>query len=290
MEKANIEEYGKSWHELKLSGPCRASNCFLDANELEKLLEQKDCLSHKTDSSLFLFVPYHNSYYDCIYLSKDNTRLLEDIAEIKKIWPELLPIRLSIIGKGASVSQLSEDAEKLGFKLLKKLIRFQIEKAPEKIMAAMEVLGLDYLPYADFARPEDAEEILNLISSEFELVSENLPELEAIRANIDKKQVTVLRMDNKIAALHYFMIEHNICHGYYDVVRKEYRDRGGLFFGISMFERQYFKNAGIRISRTYGWRDAAAERLVKSSRKTNAREDGVAIYNHLWQPLSDKAN
>lgn len=284
MQVASVELYSEAYQNLKSKGLCRLTNNFLDATALHRLLTEKRCLMHETDNSLLVFIPYHNSYYDCLYLSRRPEELASDLKKYISTYRLEMPIRLSIIGKGSAIENLSKLAQGIGFPLQKKLRRIQLEKIPEKLQKAIKILGAEWLPFADFARLGDEEEILNLLKDNFDLVSENIPEMSAISDNIKKKNILVIRLDGKIVAIHYFNILNNICYCYFDVTSKDYRNNVGIFYGISLFKEAYLKESDFSITRHFGWLDDERIRVKKYHNDADTKYDGIIIYNHLWTP------
>lgn len=168
---------------------------------------------------------------------------------------------------------------------MKTEITSQTEASAEKVMDAMRSFSNEYMNCISFAEIGDAEEILEILKENFDLVGDNIPELFSIRQNISKRQVLVLRQDQRIASLLYFTIKNNIFHGLYDVTRKEYRGSAGLFLANSVFRYEYFKSHGIKFKRFLGWRDSGNKKLMKyAETRSPERPDGVVIYNMLWTP------
>lgn len=280
MQHATLTNYFSAHDALKAYCRCKFSNIFLDSATLEKLLAEKTCFLHMTDGALFLFIPMHELFYDCLYIAADEILLDEGLKTICAEQELALDIRVSIIGKEPGAGVQAELFQRHGFSLSKKLLRTRLEEVPKKIVDAMRPFAEEYRGCASFAVQEDAEEISALLKENFDPVGDNLPELAAIRENIARQQVAVLRQDGRIAALHYFQRQHNTLHALYDVTRKEYR-RKGLFMALAMFMHEYFM-ASKKCTRALGWRDATQERLVRYAKKSNQNHDGVCIYNLLY--------
>ena len=281
MQNTTFELFTTAHDALKARRRCTLCNIFQNSLSLRGLLVEKSCLLHETDGAVFLLVPYHGYYHDCLYHAADETALEEGITDLLARYSSPLAIRGSVIAKEPQAEKTAQVFLRQGFSLKKKLLRMLARKAPKKIREALHTLVEGYLDCVSFAAPEEAEEILEILLENFDLVADNVPELPAIRENIVKQQVAVLRRDGKIASLNYFTCSNSHIHGLFDVTRKEYR-KEGLFLAVQVFLEGYFSSLNRKIARGMGWRDIAATRLVKHSEKSNACFDGVVIYNMLW--------
>jgi len=289
MKPALYTEFSDIYDKLKLSYQCKVSNIFFDSKTLQSIIKNKNCLLHTTNRSVFLLIPYHNIYYDCIYLSIDKNSLREDINNIISNFPENFSCRASIIGKEPYAEEGSSCFKYNGFILTKKLIRMRLNRASSDIIEIMRPYEQEYRACMSFAKIDDAEEILKILKEEFDIVADNIPEIEKIRNDIKNRQIVILKKDNQIASLQYFNFYNNTLHSLYDVTRKEYR-REGFFMALAVFVDDYFTALGKKNVRALGWRDAAKQKLVKHARKSNQHPDGVVIYNMLWTPSSNKKN
>lgn len=281
MELMSADNFFSSYDSLKASEQCRVGNIFQSSDELLDIVNHCNCRFLRTGKSIFLLVPVHENLDELFFISANPESFASDIPVLFSHFTDFASIKASIIGKEETVGELVGILANNGFVTVKKLLRIRLGLPNSKIVASMRMLAEEYVPYAAFAEEKDAEEILDIILEEFDLVGDNVPNLDGIRKNIRKKNVTVLRIDGTIASVHYFRVEKGISHGYFDITRKGFRGGNGFIFALNIFEIDYFKKMNIKITRSYGWRDAAKTRLVKSSAKTNAFPDGVVIYNML---------
>lgn len=281
MQHATFEQFSAAHDALKARVRCTLTNLFQDGHELRVLLAEKKCLLHTAEKSLFLLVPYHDAYYDLLYLAADAPTLEDGLRELLKAYTEPLALRGSCIGREPQAGDMAEIFRSQGFALTKKLLRMRATPPPQKILDAMRPYAEEYRDCMSFAGPEDAEEIFALLKEEFDIVADNLPELESIRQNILKKGVAVLRWENTIASLMYFQKHKNTIHGLYDVTRRQYR-RQGFFMALVIFLKDH--DEPRQKLRVYGWRDAARQKLVKYAKENNQLPDGIVIYNMLWTP------
>jgi len=204
-------------------------------------------------------------------------------------FPKNFSCRASVVGKYPHAEEESNCFKDNGFILTKKLLRMRLNKASDNIIEIMRPYAQEYDVYMSFAGVNDAEEILEILKGEFDIVADNIPEVKKIRNDIKNRQVVILKKNNQIASLQYFNFYNNTLHSLYDVTRKEYR-REGFFMALAVFVNDYFTALGKKNVRALGWRDAAKQKLVKHARKSNQHPDGVVIYNMLWTPSSNKKN
>ncbi len=287
MQHATFESFSAAHDALKARRRCTVTNLFLDGHALRALLAEKTCLLHVAGGAIFLLIPYHEIYYDCLYLAADGMSFAEGLRQLLESYHEPLALRGSSVGKEPQAGEVAELFRQHGFVLTKKLLRMQLKRAPEKVLNAMRPYADEYRDCMSFADPGDAEEILELLKEEFDLVADNLPELSAIREHILRGEVAVLRQDAKIASLHYFHMHKNALHSLYDVTRKEYR-REGFFMALASFVQDHFTKQSKKNVRALGWRDASRQKLVKHAKKSNQQPDDVVIYNMLWTPVCDQ--
>lgn len=278
------EQFFAAWDAFKRERRCRLSNIFSSPAELRGTLATKHCLQATGEASLFLFIPRHGSFYDCLFLSGGEADFARDVERLLSPCPVDLPIRCSVTGHEPLASSLARDLEDAGFRPVKSLLRVQLKKPAPGVWAAMRAFAEEYRSCMGFAGPGDAEEVYELLAGEFDPIGDNLPEAPEIRENILQGQVSVLKLDGRIASLHYFKICNGISSGYFDLTRKEYRGGRGLAFALTVFEHDYFQSRGCTINRRYGWRDATNSRYLKSSRQTNSLPDGVVIHTLVYTP------
>ncbi len=282
VERANDKNFFAACDALKQKTPFRVSNLFLDNRQVCKKIENSECFFLQSGQSLFLLTPSHGVMHTLYFLSASPEALTADLPALLAGRNPGCPIRTSVIGREERCRPVVAALEKNGFTTRNTLLRMLIPWPTGKILEGMRLLAADYLEMATFAREQDAEAVRDLIHEEFDIVKNNIPELDEIKETINKNNVTIIRMDGVIAAMHYFHLENGILHGYFDITRKSFRGGNGLMFALNIFELDYFKREGIKINRYYGWRDASKTRLIKSSSKTKAVHDGIAIHNLLW--------
>ena len=115
---------------------------------------------------------------------------------------------------------------------------------------------------------------------EFDVCDDDVPELEAIKDSIEKKEIVVSRDNGIMTALNYFKLKNHTCYSWYDVTRKEYRHKFE-FFDLYNYRADYFSRNNIVINRYVGWRNPANRRLMKFAARFNEFPDG--IYVHVYR-------
>jgi len=283
MQQATYENFITAHDKLKLLCRCKLSNIFLDSLNLREIIEKKVCFMYTDDKSLFLTIPRHEIYYDLLYISENEETLCKGLTGLYSYLSLKLPIRASIIGKEYHIRDTVKIFNQHGFNIIKKLLRMRIYQPKEKILDLMRPYAEEFRNYISFASKDDAQEILEILKQEFDVVGDNLPELSQIVRDIDSKHIIILRYGEEISALHYFQISRGTIHALYDVTRKEYR-REGFFMALASFVNEYHSALGQKKLRVLGWRDATNPKLIKHAQKNNQNLDGIVIYNLLYDP------
>jgi hypothetical protein len=275
MQQASLNHFIHLADIIKINYKNTVSNIFLDANKLHNIISIKDCYIYYVTNAVFLLIPQHNKYYDCLFIAQKSA-LYNIVSLFISTYNEEFPLRISIIGTEPSAKELAEIFENCGFILCKRLSRMRINGvAPEAVKKVTNNLSTNDV---QFAEVKDAEEILNMLLDEFDMYGDNIPELSDIIDNIGMKQVLIIKKDGKIAALHYFQVQNGQHHAIYDLSRKEFR-KDSLFLELTKFI-----NSNIRpATRYYGWRDTANKRLMKLAKIYNEVPDGIYIYNMVFR-------
>lgn len=253
-------------------------NIFLDARQLAGLAARPDSLTLVGDSSVFVLVPKHGAFYDILFMAASGDALR---AALPPLADRLdMPARVSLVGAERACADLAEIWYLSGFRLGKKIARMHNLEDVKEIEKKLE--EHQDLPWqAEFAVPGDEWAILDLLLTEFDPRSDNLPELADIADNIRKKQVFVIRDGARIVSVHYFTRKGAIAYGWYDITRKEYRKKL-LYFSMLHFQYKFWKTQP-EAKRSYSWRDTANTRLMALARACSQFSDGVYIYNLLYR-------
>lgn len=301
MKRCDIRAYSDAIDAIHKRALRQISNIFLNHAGVEELLNKKSCHLVVYDATLFLLVPYHNTYYDLLFYSTSLEDLARSVKELKEVYDTKWPLRVSIVGKEPLSGELSKIFEENGFTLEKKLGRIVYDQKANS--AALEFFNSflednetggkrkhnkksEYSsPFtAKFADEDEAKAILEMLLEEFALCGENVPELEDIRDNIRKGHVAILKKGETIVAVNYYTIKNKIRSCIYEYVRKEFRKNSPMFILNNFVDVHLVENE--EINRSFGWRDVSKKRLIKAYQTLGERFDGIYIYNHLLAPAT----
>ena len=283
MQAATLDLFVKYSGELKNLGLPVIHNIFQDSNTVTKLLEEKNCLIKKINDSFFLLIPRHNFYYDMLYMSTDRKNLCDSLNIFLNEYDADYQFRTSIIGHDPSAGETADIFIECGFTLGRKIARMRNFDDEKNIEDLVELLCDDDKYTVEFATEGDQQAVFDLLMTEFDIRSDNLPELTEIQENIHKKQIVIIRgEEGSIIALHYFTRQNSCVYGWYDVIVKKYR-KHHLYSYMMLFLYEYWSEKN-KATRSCSWRDVANKRLMKLARHCNQLPDGVYIYNMLYTP------
>jgi len=257
MFNSFFEQYINQVDIIKKANSKAISNIYEDINTIKIMCEAKQSKIFLTPNCILLFTLKHNIFYECWYFAEGITALETAFNLFLKDYAEILPIRFMVVGKDEHNEHICTTLDKIGCTLNAKLAR-QLFNIKESVV---KILQDEYTTESiEFAKAEDTQEIFDMLKEEFDLIADNLPELSKVKENINKQQIIIIRKNNEIALLHYFTMKNNIMYGYYDIVRKEYRD-DQLYFILMIFLYNYIKEKNIK--RAYGWRNILIKRFSK---------------------------
>jgi hypothetical protein len=285
MRLATINDFIDCADTLKGKYRRPLSNIFLSADKLRQLFETRHCLLHSLEASLFLLIPYHDSYYDFLYVSVNKDSLRNDLKNFLSVYDGAFTLRASITGKEPSTGEIATVFDESGFVLCKRLARMRVDSESPLVK---QLLKDQREEQVDYACIDEAKEISEMLFEEFDLLGDNIPELSAIIKNIEARQVFVIKRDERIGAIYYIRIHNGQYFGIYEITRKEYRDEF-LSLKFSDFLYHHFQRLPIRPTRFYGWRDTANKRLMEFSRLLHQIPDGVFIYNMAYGSLKPES-
>jgi hypothetical protein len=280
MHEASILSFTQSADALKEKYRRWLSNVFLDADKLRQLLENRHCLLHSSEASLFLLIPYHDFYYNFLYVSANKEALCKDLKSFLQDYDHSFTLRASITGKEPPTGEVATIFEESGFALAKRLARVRADSESSFVKQLLKDQPKERVEYANAG---DAEEISEMLFEEFDLYGDNIPETSEIIENIEARQVLVIRKNKRIGALHYFSIQNGQYFGIYDITRKAYRDEF-LSLKFGHFLHHHIRRLAVRLTRVYSWRDTANKRLMAYAQQCKQTPDGVFIYNMVYKP------
>jgi len=288
LHRADIATFADAVDSLKKENRGVLSNVFLSISELADIFVKKECFISAFEETIIVLIPYHDKYFDLLFYTstKEHLKNAMDIFT-RVIYKHDFPVRISVIGVEPLTGEIASLLENFSFELSKKIGRVNFtsskNEAAEDFFSSFgkdkRKGGVKVSP--SFADLDDAQAVLDMLLEEFDLCSENIPELDAIRENIRKKNVVVAKKHGEIIAICYFTIKNRIRFCIYEYTRKEYRGAGVMFY-LNNFVEKYFKKNNIKLARSYGWRDVNKKRLIKIYRALGENFDGVYIYNLIF--------
>lgn len=148
------------------------------------------------------------------YYAKDASALREVVSMLPETSERVV---CDIVGKGEQTENLSQELQEAGFRFYAKFQRMMCNN-----LQTDDSLDLSQV---EFARPEDALEILDIVHQEFDPMTARMPSVEALTKRIESGEVFVVRKDGRIAGFTSFdsnqkrvaLLDHVI-------VRPEYRE------------------------------------------------------------------
>lgn len=282
MSTAFFDEYSAKVDAIKKAHAKAISNMYEDADGIQALCAKPQTKIFATDDCVLLFTVKHRLFYECWYFAADSASFTAALQLFLKTYNENLLIRCMIVGKDAQTKPVCDALAHIGCTLRAKLAR-RLSRINENIIA---LLRTDYTAdNVEFARLEDSQEVFDLLSEEFDIYADNLPELQQIQENIRKQQVVVIRKDTKIALVNYFEVKNHILYAYYDVVRTEYRN-DQLYFSLILFLHAYIQKHAIR--RDYEWRNVAEKRLSKNPIIQVDEKATIYIHFYVYTPIGNR--
>ena len=125
------------------------------------------------------------------------------------------------------------------------------------------------LKHVGVAIEQEANSIQNILLSEFDPITDDLPTVEEILDDIKNQSVFVCRnTNNEITALTYERVDlQNKCINYlYEVTLPAYR-KSWIYYLLNTFRDKYLKEKYPGIKKGYGWRNVKKNRLISNSIK-----------------------
>lgn len=281
MQYAEIDLLVDKLDSIKKLSSSIVQNIFMDIPSIKKLFNHKNCPLFTYEKSLFLLIPKHDKFYDILFCSSSEKELLKDTAIFLNDYTEVLDLRASIIGKETWVSSISDIFCNNNFVIGRKIARMRNGLPTDEMKNLISDFVKEKKYTIECAQSGDENEIFSLLKSEFDLRSDNIPEIDEIEENIKENQVLVVRKDGKIVSLYYFTTKNSTEYGWYDVTCRELR-KENIYFYMMDYQIKSLAERKIPIRR-YSWRDLSNKRLMNLAKKCNQTPDGIYIYNLLYE-------
>jgi len=169
------------------------TNFYFAGFKLKELIDNHKLYMIDNVNHIF-FLRENDGFYNLYFCSSNKNFLEKSLSEdLENIQ---LPIVVDLIGERKAIKELAYIFIKKDFKHYTTFIRMSKMNSNNNILYfANDIL---------FAEPEDALEVYNIISSNFNKYCHHLPSLEEIKDKINEHNVLVKKEDNKIVALRIF--------------------------------------------------------------------------------------
>ena len=243
-------------------------------------------IEHGKDA-LFLLVPRHD-FHDIIFFVETIEQLPGELSALihklgkEKKYRVTLNYKLPDL---ESENDLVHAVLQAGFVRCQRVTRIQFSLAPgasEKRHQQLLNLTADIPFTAEFAAPGDEQEIFNLLQEEFDPCADNLPELDEIRENIEKRQVVIIRHQEEIIAANYFSIKNAVYYSVYNITRKDFRGKS-LFRKIEFFIDDWFLKNNSQLTRSHGWRDITKKHFQHGDKLRGTVWENIFIDCFIWK-------
>lgn len=282
------DEYIKIFNAIKHENSHTITNNYYDVHKIKEYLNSHKSKLFISNDCLCILTLQHNSFYEGLYLAKHAKSLEQSFQIFKQEYRENLPIRFMIAGKDCDTETSCQALITASCPLHKKLIRRRIVPFSNKELALLENFTEDQnIDIIQFAEIADCDEIYAMLCKEFDIYGDNIPEINIIKENIEKKQVLIIRKDNNIAFIHYFYIINKIYYDYFELTHKDYRKEP--FYFLYLLYRHNYLNA-LNIKRLYEWRDAKNTRLLKMPLVKYYENESIYINFHLYKVKNNMDN
>lgn len=280
----HINEFLLLCDKLNATAPIKYTNIFQNRLQLQELAKTRKWHVRNYPGCILLFVSRDinllNNLYTCYFAAHS----LESLSSSLNLLTSEIPkanLAVSVIGKEPDCNDAANVFLNYGFILRKQLVRSRVFPMPPEILKARALFEKEYVNNFEFASERDVPEVLRILNENFDPIGDNLPDTEEAIKEARFNHIPIIRLDGKIAALHYFTLHNNIYHGLYDVTVAQYRGGLGLTPALGAFTEKILDAHTPPVRLRFGWRDITQKRLIKHSREYKQIFDNVVIYNML---------
>lgn len=266
---------------------------IVDIKKIQQISNTKKSFVFVSECSFVFAYPIFD-FLELIIFYTDESKFISDLSFIKDYihtnQSQIKKLKVSLCDNaGFENVEINNILLDNGFFVSKKIARFINSETRTKKSNLdsdyMLTLVPDHLRQAEYAKKEDAKEILECMFKEFDPIGDAIPELNEIEDNIMKRQVVVVRDNSvtlptntqgKIVSFTYFNVINSIYYGLFDYSDKNYRQYF-VFFSIQNFMDHIKREK--KLTRSYGWRDLNNKRTTKYALKKKDEADGVVVCN-----------
>lgn len=201
------------------------SNLFLHFEKHNLWIEKKELFYQATTEGYFIF--RNNSMVSYLfYITTDEFQLRKGLQEITPQIKKTVMVDILEDSKIESIKQVFFDNDFLLYEELNRMSRIGL---PDSIQPGLGVT---------FAEPEDSVVILQLLYSNFDPLSEQIPDIEEIAHYIQNKWVLVYKLEHKIVGFIIFELTGLTLYLRYWFVLPQFREMniGSKLFNSFMYE------------------------------------------------------
>lgn len=225
-------ELVQSYHQLnsfisEIRSLCKGfiSNLFLNSDKYSLWIEKKELFYQATTEGYFILRSNSGVSY-LFYITTDEFQLRKGLQEITPQIKNTVMVDVLGDGKIESVKQVFFDNHFILYEEINRMSRIGL---PDSNHSEVGVT---------FAEPEDSVAILQLLHSNFNPLSEQIPEIEEIAHYIQNKWVLVYKQEHKIAGFIIFELTGVTLYLRYWFVLPQFREMhiGSKLFNSFMYE------------------------------------------------------
>lgn len=201
------------------------SNLFLHFEKHNLWIEKKELFYQATTEGYFIFRNNSMASY-LFYITTDEFQLRKGLQEITPQIKKTVMVDILEDSKIESIKQVFFDNDFLLYEELNRMSRIGL---PDSIQPGLGVT---------FAEPEDSVVILQLLYSNFDPLSEQIPDIEEIAHYIQNKWVLVYKLEHKIVGFIIFELTGLTLYLRYWFVLPQFREMniGSKLFNSFMYE------------------------------------------------------
>jgi hypothetical protein len=240
----NVAEFRQMISRAKATGSGFGTNLFLADSVLDGLVSTGKLFAQESEGAV-IFLRRETSY-DRVYYAVAHLSCLA-VALSRLTSGNVLAS--SLVGRKDEVAPWAAEYASAGFSHTTTLLRAQLAQTGQ---APAE--GVEADSGIEVARIEDAEEIHAALLANFDVYEDQIPSLEEIREAAASGTILLVREEDRIAALHYYIRTGLTSRSRYWLVLPEYRTRGTnktiarSTYGYRLFRRYLNDCLGCRRS------------------------------------------
>ena len=251
----DIEQIFKKTNKIKKKNTI-FTNFFLDRNKIIELIKKKKIFKISDKSNLILLKKNRN-YYNLYFLST-NYKKLSSI--LKKLKINNYICDLILINK--NYKNFNKSFLKNKFKKYRNLIRLVKKKNIYRKYLTTDV---------NYAKKSDAKIILLNLKKNFDIYSDQIPELKVLQKSIKKKETIIVKKNKKLIAFMIFENTNNTLKINYWFVKKEHQNMG---FGSKLMK--FFLTKYSKTKRVVLWVDKNNLKVINKYHHFKFKKDKIS--------------